>query len=316
MLTVLEVTVPVFALVFCGFAAALLRLLPERAVDGINAFVFWFALPAMLFRVVALRPLGELLDWGFLGAYLSAGLIVFFLAYGFARRGWIERAQRGAAQATSWALTAAHGNVGYMGLALTGELGKEFLPVAAMTLVCDIFVVITIGIAMLEVQISAGQARGGHALRTVARGLSRSPLVVSIGAGIVFSMMQLELPSVAENFSRMLANAAGPCALFALGAALGGQRVAADQPVLTLAAMKLLVHPLIAAVMLLLVFRVPQPIAAVGILCAALPSASNTFIIAQRYGQDTRAISAAILGGTFVAWVTVSTIIWLFDLRI
>ncbi|HVL56009.1 MAG TPA: AEC family transporter, partial [Burkholderiaceae bacterium] len=60
MLTVFEVTLPVFALVFCGFVAAHRRMLSDEAVAGINAFVFWFALPAMLFRAVAAHPVAQI----------------------------------------------------------------------------------------------------------------------------------------------------------------------------------------------------------------------------------------------------------------
>jgi predicted permease len=40
MLSVLEVTLPVFALVFCGFFGQRGGLLPAQAVQGLNAFVF------------------------------------------------------------------------------------------------------------------------------------------------------------------------------------------------------------------------------------------------------------------------------------
>ena len=60
MLTVLEVTLPVFALVFCGWLAARRRLMSPEAVAGINAFVFLFALPAMLFRAVASQPVARI----------------------------------------------------------------------------------------------------------------------------------------------------------------------------------------------------------------------------------------------------------------
>ena len=76
-----------------------------------------------------------------------------------------------------------------------------------------------------------------------------------------------------------------------------------------------MIHPLVAALCLLVLFRVDPTMAAVGVLCAALPSASNTFIIAQRYQLQTRSISAAILVGTFVAVLTVSLTIFLLDLR-
>src|SRR4051794_17664241 len=112
MWTVLEVTLPVFGLVFCGFFGARGGLLPERAVDGLNAFVFWFALPAMLFRVVALRPITELIELRFIGGYVLAELVVFALCAAIARRGAFDAAGTAPAQSTAYALTATHGNVG------------------------------------------------------------------------------------------------------------------------------------------------------------------------------------------------------------
>ena len=77
MLRVLDVTLPVFALVFCGYFAQRYRMLPERAVEGINAFVFSFALPAMLFRVVSTQPVESFGDWRFAGGFALASLVVF-----------------------------------------------------------------------------------------------------------------------------------------------------------------------------------------------------------------------------------------------
>ena len=315
MFTVLEVTLPVFGLVFCGYAGAARRLLPERAVDGINAFVFWFALPAMLFRVIGLRPISDLIEPRFIVAYVLAGLALFVLTLIAGRTGWIDPRERGGAQATAFALTTTHGNVGYLGLALVGELNRDWLPTVTLAIVCDIFVLIALAIAMLEVQTGSGGRGLAPVAKTVFGGLSRSPLVMSIAVGLAFTLTGWPLPSVVDNFTRLLANAAGPCALFAIGAALGGQRVAMDRPVIMLSVFKLVLHPLLAALTLLVLFPVDRTMAAVGVLCATLPAASNTFIISNRYGQDTRAISASILGGTFVALATVSIAIWLLGLK-
>ena len=316
MLTVFEVTLPVFALVFCGFAGAWLKLLPDRAVEGINAFVFWFALPAMLFRVVALRPIVELFEPLFLLAYACAGLFIFFGTIWATKAGWIDPAHRSAAQATSYAMACAHGNIGYLGLALVGELSHDFLPVVALAIVSDVFVLLTLGTALLELQSSSLRHEGPLVAWAVLQGLLKSPLVMSILAGLVFSLSGWVMVPMFENFTRMLANAAGPCALFAIGAALGGQRIASNRVVWCLGLIKLVLHPLVAAFFLIVVFRAEHSMAAVGIICATLPSASNTFILAQRYGLDTRAISAAILGGTFVALGTVTFAIWALGLRL
>ncbi|HEY5633461.1 MAG TPA: AEC family transporter [Burkholderiaceae bacterium] len=321
MLRVLEITFPVFALVFCGFFGQRWRILPERAVEGINAFVFFFALPAMLFRVVATQPLASFVDWRFAAAYVTGGLIVLLLtraaALGGAPPGDDRQRSARRSQAAAFGLSASHGNLGYMGIPLAIELGRQYLPTMILAIVCDIFVLITLSIALLELnrRRSQGRQSAPRIALVVVSGLARSPLVLSIGLGLAWSLAAPEMPETMDNFTRILGSAAGPCALFAIGASLGDRRIVIDHAVAALITFKLVVHPALAAVLMLFVFSVDPASAAVGVLAASLPGASNSFIIARRYGVDTREISAATLAGTFIALATVSLVIWAFGLR-
>ena len=56
MATIVGVALPFFAVLLCGMLAARLRLLDDAGLIGLNAFVFWFALPALLFQKVADHP--------------------------------------------------------------------------------------------------------------------------------------------------------------------------------------------------------------------------------------------------------------------
>jgi predicted permease len=110
---------------------------------------------------------------------------------------------------------------------------------------------------------------------------------------------------------------AGPCALFAIGASLGGNTIARGvaRPLSVLAALKLIAHPVLAAAAFFWVFPVAPYPASIGVLAATLPSASNGFIVAQRYSLDVRSISAAIVVGTLVSLLTVSFAIWALKLH-
>jgi malonate transporter and related proteins len=323
MLTVFEVTLPVFGLVFCGWLAAHRRMMSDEAVSGINAFVFWFALPAMLFRAVAANPVAELAEPRYLSAYALAALAMFFGTRLLARAASGDGSVR-----TAFALNAAHGNIGYLGLPLLAQLGGQSgalgaIGVRAMitAIIVDIFLVILISIVLFEMDRGRRAARSDGAaplsrlaaLRLGLAALVRSPLILGIAAGLVASLVELELPPVADSFTSLLAAAAGPCALFAIGASLGGRPVVVDRQVSGLLALKLLVHPLLMAFTTSLL-KVDPRAAAIGILVAALPSASNTYILAQRYGVDTRAISASIVVGTGLAAVSVTAVIWWLDL--
>ena len=80
MLAILNVTVPFFALVLCGYLAARGRRLPLAAVGPLNSFVLYFALPALLFRFVANSPFRQIANAPIFIAYGLAGLLVFALA--------------------------------------------------------------------------------------------------------------------------------------------------------------------------------------------------------------------------------------------
>ena len=123
------------------------------------------------------------------------------------------------------------------------------------------------------------------------------------------------MPSVLDNFTRILGAAAGPCALFAIGASLGDRPIRVDRSIVGLMLIKLVVHPVLAGLLLYGVFGADHRAAAIGVLAASLPAASNTFIIAQRYRVPSQEISAAILVGTFVSLISVSLVIWMLGLR-
>ena len=88
-----DIIVPVFGIVLLGYLAARTRLFSETAAEGLGAFVFNFAIPALLFRSMATRDLPDPIEWGFLVAYFGGGYLVwaFFLAIALDRR---EKAYR------------------------------------------------------------------------------------------------------------------------------------------------------------------------------------------------------------------------------
>jgi malonate transporter and related proteins len=330
MLSVFEVTAPIFALIFAGFLAPKLKLLPTGGVAGINAFVFYFALPAMLFRVIAQQPLASFNSPRFIAAYGLTGLLIFGYML------LISKPIHGFKQSIAFGLNSAHGNVGYLGIALVTELashggvtgkglGNGVLAPIVLTLICDILVVIVLGIACFEwvehreKSAGRGSARSFKILLKVPLSILKSPLVFSILGGLIYAIAHEYLGSTLwpplETLIRILAAAAGPCALFAIGASLGNQRIKLSEEVAALSVMKLLVHPAIAALMLFLVFKVDKLPAAIGVLAASLPAASNTFIIAERYRVKSEPLAQAILLGTMISILTVSLCIWVLGLR-
>jgi len=104
-------------------------------------------------------------------------------------------------------------------------------------------------------------------------------------------------------------------ALFTIGAVLARAQMTANHPMplgdyLPVAALKLVVHPLLVLGVGLLAMRLGLGLSSaaltVMVLTAALPSASNVSLLAERFGADNGRIARIILVTTAVAFLTFS----------
>jgi malonate transporter and related proteins len=312
-LAIFYVTAPFFALILCGYLAARFRLLPENAVPALNTFVLYFALPCLLFRFSARTPFEQIFNVPVFLAYLVTGLALFGAVAAAVRFGAGEslRDAAFAALAASWS------NWGYMGFALVpAVLGKAAAAPLIAAGMADLLVIISLALALSALQDHHG-ADAGTALAGVLARVAKNPMIWSVIAGIAFSAAQAELWGPLDQLVRLLAEAAVPVALFTIGVSLyrPGVRVARTD-VFVIAGAKLLVHPYLAALVALYLFRLPQLEVRTLVLAAALPVAGTVFLFAERQGADAERVSAAILVSTALAFLTFSALCAAFGLRL
>ena len=302
MQAILSISLPFFGLVFCGFAARRTNLLPESAVVGLNAFVFWFALPALLFYKLATTPAVGNFDFRLILAYSGAGLACYLLAALAGRMFFGARLGECGIQG----MAAAYPNVGYMGLPLVIQIwGDAALAPAIMILITDTLVLFTLTTLLLEADTGKPTTLLAT-LKRVIRGLARNPLLIAALLGIAWWQLALPLPLLVASLLGLLANAAAPCALFALGATLVGQPISGDKAeVATLVFLKLGAHPVLAGLFAALLHLDPM-LARLVVVEASLPTAANVFVLATAYGRRPRRASTVVLVSTAVAVVTVS----------
>ena len=132
MLTLLALFVPFFALVLLGWVAVRRRIVPPDSLGGLNVFVLFFALPAMLLRLGAG---GVLSHGGFGNLLLAYGLGGATVLVGVAL--WARRHGLGQRDTAYAALVTVFPNTGFLGLPLLMELlgPKAAGPLAATFLV-------------------------------------------------------------------------------------------------------------------------------------------------------------------------------------
>ncbi len=332
MQAILAVTVPFFALVLCGYLAAQRKVLPEAAIPGLNAFVLFFALPCMLFRFGASMPFAQLINPSLIAVYaLCALLVVFFTVAVTLRR---ADSQQGVdmKNAAFGALVAAFPNTGFMGVPLlVALLGERAAGPVIGTVLVDLFLTSSLCIALAQAWHGndAAPQSSGHpevskdsTLTTVLRslrGAMSNPLPWAIGLGAASAASGLALPGPLAQIVKMLGDAATPVALFTIGAVLwrAGQHVHTRTPTsqyLPVALIKLFVHPLLVLSVGLLLRAAGVPVPEFGLsvlmLAAALPSASNVSLLAERYGADNGRVARIIMASTVLAFVTFSLLAW------
>jgi malonate transporter len=299
--------------------AARKGLLPLEAIPGLNGFVLFFALPCMLFRFGASTPIAQLLDAGVFFTYLLCAMVMvgFSVAVSLnARIRWND--------ASLGALVAAFPNTGFMGVPLlVALLGPEAAGPAIVTIVVDMVITTSLCVALSRMD-AAGEHGAAVAARKALAGVVRNPMPWAISLGGAFSFWNYELIGPVGKTVGLLADAASPVALFTIGAVLARSQLLAHQrpqgplrmgDYLPVALIKLLLHPVLVFLVAGTAVQWGVPISPfawmVMVLVAALPSASNVSLLAERLGADNGRIARIILVTTAAAFLTFSAAVTL-----
>ena len=331
MQAILGVTVPFFALVLCGYLAARGRVLPQSAIAGLNAFVLFFALPCMLFRLGASTPLRQLIDPALIGLYSACALVMVALIVAMTVRREAGGPGVGLKDAAFGALVSAFPNTGFMGVPLlVALLGERAAGPVIGTMLVDLLLTSSLCIALAQMRDSGlevgtpGKEPLAASLKRSLRGTLANPLPWAIGAGALFSLAGWTLPGAAGQVVRMLGDAATPVALFTIGAVLwrAGQHAHTRTPAaqyVPVALFKLFLHPLLVFGAGMLGNELGATLSSfdrtVLLLAAALPSASNVSLLAERYQADNGRVARIIMTSTVLASVSFPALAWLLGVR-
>ncbi|WP_336959384.1 AEC family transporter [Sphingobium aquiterrae] len=297
---------PVFLIIAAGFGAGKAGLLGAGASRPLNRFVIWIALPCLMFDVVATT------DWH---AQWNPGFVVLsvlgsMLAFGL---GLIVGRLRGLSIADMAVdgLNASYANSAYIGLPLlTLVLGPQCRPLVAIAATLTLVVLFTIAVLMIELGRSHGHGIGRAAWH-VLRGILTNPVLMAPALGLLWWMSGHSLPTPAERLVAMLGGAASPTALVAIGLFLAERPLTeamTDRSVLSLATIKLAVHPAITAILAWWVFSFPTSVNITAIMIAALPTGTGPFMVAEFYARDGRVTSGSIFMSTLLSVVVIAAV--------
>lgn len=278
-----------------GFGARVIGVLTARRVDYLTAIAFYVALPALVFSSTYGRSLLELLSAGLLVGLWAVLFATAGLAWLVHRVGNTSTARRSVAIVQSY-----HTSVGFLGLPLVAAT-FDGTTTAIASIILGIVLLTQVPLTvLLLVQLNDADASVRHELRQ----LARNPVLGALLAGLVVSVVGIDVPATADVGLGSLADLALPLALICVGASLPLDLPSVDLGATgSVVALKIGCMPFLAWIVFSLL-QVGQTTFVAGVVMLAMPTAVSTFIYAGELGGDEEFASVNVLATIVVSVVT------------
>ena len=300
-----DIVIPVFILMVLGWGCRRSGLLEEASASALNRYVYYIAVPALMFISTVSVDIQSVLQWHFIAVYIGGSAIAVIVAF----IGWRRMQLAAPLDWTVVALNSAWANTVYMGVPIFyfmfGDRGA--LPVIIATVISNLLFILVLAL-MSELQNSQGGVVAK--LKTLlVQALLKNPVMMAPLLGMLVSLSGISLPAIILTPLQMLAPSAAPVALFALGISLSGLQVGAGSfELVWLTLVKLVVHPL-ATFALALMFGLEPFWGASAVVLSALPTGAMVYVLAQQYNTRVTLTSATIMVTTLVSLITLAVLL-------
>jgi len=301
--------IPIYLLMGLGFLSRKIGILRAGDERILSAYVYYFALPALLFIDLAELPI-ERVDVNFIIAGItpiiitvSIYLMLYYLLH-FSRDTFYLLI-----------LSTVFGSLAFFGIpfvmfSLSSE--AEFLATIAVSSISLIGVFISIFVlefyTMKDTSILIGLKR------TLTR-LSKNPLILSILIGLFISSLNVDIPRYIYTPIRMLGGTTATVAIFMLGVFLYGRRYTNLNYALKLSMLRIVLLPSI-ALLIAALFNLSRTPAAVLLIMHNVPVAVSMMVLSERYNFHKETIASLILVSSVGAavyinlWLLILNLLW------
>ncbi len=307
MLSIPSLLAPVFGLIVLGFVIGRAGYLSERAGQVLAEFGFKVAMPALLFRAaVSLSPL-PVSPVSLLLVYFGASAVIWVSAT-LATPLLLNRPQ---SDAPAVAMATCFGNTVMLGIPVCLTVfGPEAATPLAILISVDTPLLWLAATIHAQWSLSSRSGVSVSAVRVVLYDLIRNPIVLSVLLGLLWRLTGLGIQSDLEKLITLLAQAALPTALFALGVTLSTFRLQGEFTTLSvICLLKLLLLPALVWALVNFVITLPPTWAAVAVLCAAMPTGANAYLFAVKYDRVVGSVSGAVLITTVLSGFTLAVLL-------
>lgn len=296
-LSTLNITLPVFMMVFMGLLLKRLRWIDQAFIATASALVFKATLPTLVFLSIIRADLEATLNPALLGFFALVTLASFLLSWGWASLR-VPRADRGV-----YIQGAFRGNCGIVGLALAaGMYGEAGLSLGGLLL----GVVILTYNALSVIALATYQDDQHTDWRQLLIQVITNPLILAVVVALPVAASGLTLPLWLATSGDYFASLTLPLALICVGATLSMSSMRqSGQRALGASLMKMITLPLLAtAAAWLAGFRDME----LGVLFVffASPTAAASFVMVKAMGGNATLAANIIAISTLMASLTVT----------
>ena len=302
-MNILSTIIPVFIVIFIGWAARQKDFLSDTFITQANRLVYHLAIPAMVFISIAGTDLTAQINiYILIIAFFSLGICAA-AAWLISRKIVTNRSSMGTFIQSSF-----HGNLGYIGFAVAYYyLGAQGLVKAAI--LAGFVMILQNILAVIILQYYSDGPGSSHTFFPTFKKAVANPVILSALAGILFSLLDLELWLIVQRALEILKGMALPLALLIIGASLSFNTLKPNAvKVIVTSCLKLVFMPALALICFA-AFSIPKSDFLPALIILAAPSATLTYILAKEIGGDPDLAGTAISISTLLSGI--SYIMWL-----
>jgi predicted permease len=306
----LETVLPIFALIALGWTLAATGVLSRTAGAGLSEFAAKVGLPILIFKTIVSAEMTAAAPWALWSCYFPGAFLAWAAGHLFAAK----VLKRDPHTAVIAGIGSAFANTAFVGLPLAqrayGEHGVLIVSLLLAVHMPIMMATATILMERAERQVKGGDGRSPfRVMLQILANVGRQPIVLGILAGATFRFTGIVLPDLVDRPIRLIAQAASPVMLFALGMSLWAHGVKGE--VATAAASTVCKLALMPALVLGIALLFGLEASNIGplVLIAALPSGINVHMIAIQFRSNEKLASATVVMTTVASVVTSSA--WL-----
>ena len=305
---IIGILAPVFVLVFLGYVLNTINFMDAGFFKNCARFTYWVALPVLLFSKISSAKFVFTASWKISTAMICSSILMVLVAWGVTSLLKLENRLK-----KTFIQTSFHSNTAFVGLpvimyvASGGLATSEFIDAASMALAPMIPVINIMSTTIMGDR----KDNGRNTMYALFNNIYKNPLVIACAIGLVFNLLNIELPDAFSRSIKALGAAALPLALLSIGASLKFEFKKNNLSLVILSSCFNVIILPIAGILFCEILGLTTGETLVALIFLACPTASSSYIYAQHLKGDVPFASSVIVMSTLISTFSLLIVLYL-----